>query len=237
MKKIILVVPTYNESENIVGLIDELLKLSFQSHSTEILVVDDNSPDGTARLVEEKSKTTPKVHLLLRTNDRGRGKAGIAGFKKALEMGADYIFELDADFSHDPKFLPNLVKALDDGADVVLGSRFIEGGSDNDRNAYRQLVSICAGIYVRTVLGTRIKDVSSGYRGFTRQALEKIEYQTLISQGPSIILEVLNRCIRKKLVLKEIPIVFIDRKLGETKLNLKTLLKTLLMVLKFRVSQ
>jgi dolichol-phosphate mannosyltransferase len=141
---------------------------------------------------------------------------------------------MDADFSHDPRYIPDLIAAAERGADVVLGSRFVAGGADADRGLHRQVITKLAGAYVRAVLGIRARDVSSGYRCFRRRALEAIDLSRLISTGPSIVLEILFKCIIKGMTITEVPIVFVDRVRGETKLNFRILIKTLLMVLKFR---
>ncbi len=232
--KTTIMIPTYNEKENIGRLIGEILALKVPGQELHVLVVDDNSPDGTSPAVAEIAKKQPRVRLITRTTDRGRGSAGVAGFRAALAEGADFVVEMDADFSHHPRYLPALIQAAEKGADVVLGSRFIRGGSDNDRGLYRQSVTKFAGVYVRTMLGVRVKDVSSGYRCFRRQALELIGLDSIISTGPSIVLEILFRCAVKKQRIVEVPIVFIDRRAGETKLNWQTLAKTLMMVARFR---
>ncbi|MBI3542893.1 MAG: polyprenol monophosphomannose synthase [Deltaproteobacteria bacterium] len=235
--KTVIMIPTYNEKDNIGRLIADILALRVDGHELHALVVDDNSPDGTSPLVEAIAAKEPRVHLLTRKTERGRGSAGIAGFKKALELGADFAVEMDADFSHDPKYLPALIKTCEREADVVLGSRFVKGGSDDDRGPYRQLVTKAAGIYVRTLLSLKVNDVSSGYRCFRRSALKSIDLDHLISTGPSIVTEILYKCSVKGMRIAEVPIVFIDRRLGETKLNVVTLVKTLLMVARFRASK
>ena len=232
--KTTIMIPTYNEKENIGRLIGDILELKIPNQELHVLVVDDNSPDGTSPVVAEIAKREPRVRLITRTKDRGRGSAGITGFREALAAGADFVVEMDADFSHHPRYLPDLIKAAEKGADVVLGSRFVKGGADNDRGLYRQSVTRVAGVYVRTMLGVRVKDVSSGYRCFRRQALEQIGLNSLISTGPSIVLEILFKCAVKNLRIVEVPIIFIDRRAGETKLNWQTLAKTLMMVARFR---
>lgn len=229
--KTYVMIPTYNERENIGNLIQEIVNLKIQD--LHIVVVDDNSPDGTSEVVTNLSKKHPEVELLLRTNERGRGSAGIAGFKYALEHGADSVIEMDADFSHHPKYIPHLLEALHD-ADMVIGSRFISGGKDVNRGIIRKAITILAGIYVRVLLGLKIKDVSSGYRCFKRKVLEAIELDSVVSTGPSIVSEVFYRAHLKGFSIKEIPIEFEDRTHGQTKLNYKILVKTLLMVLKFK---
>ena len=182
---IVVVIPTYNERESIESLIREVLSLSL---GLNILVVDDNSPDGTGAIVSKLSEESPKVRLLTRKKRKGRGSAGVDGFKKALEMGADLIIEMDADFSHHPRHIPDLV-ANADNYKVVLGSRFVAGGADRDRGMLRQMVTRLAGLYVRRSLGIRIRDVSSGYRCFRKEVFEKVDLDDMISAGPAIVLE------------------------------------------------
>lgn len=229
--KTYVMIPTYNERENVGNLIQEILNLKIPDLC--IVVVDDNSPDGTSAVVKNLSKEHPEVELLLRTKERGRGSAGIAGFKHALEHGADCVIEMDADFSHHPKYIPYLLEAMKK-ADMVIGSRFVKGGKDVNRGIMRKVITILAGVYVRVLLGLKIHDVSSGYRCFKRNVLEAIELDSMISAGPSIVSEVFYRAHLKGFLIKEIPISFEDRIHGQTKLNHKILLKTLLMVLKFK---
>ncbi|KXK28479.1 MAG: hypothetical protein UZ01_02658 [Candidatus Brocadia sinica] len=229
--KTYVMIPTYNERENIGKLIQEIVNLKIQD--LHIVVVDDNSPDGTSRVVKNLSKEHPEVELLLRTTERGRGSAGIAGFKYALEHGVDAVIEMDADFSHHPKYIPYMLEAIQN-ADMVIGSRFISGGKDVNRGVLRKVITLLAGIYVRVLLGLKIHDVSSGYRCFKRKVLEAIELDSMVSTGPSIVSEVFYRAHLRGFSIKEIPIEFEDRMHGQTKLNYKILVKTLLMVLKFK---
>lgn len=227
----VVVIPTYNERENIGPLIEEILTLSLP---LVILVVDDDSPDGTAAVVQELSRRHPEVHLLLRIGERGRGSAGIAGFKKALEMGAEVVVEMDADFSHHPRHLPAMLGRIRE-CDVALGSRFVPGGADLDRGWLRRLITRMAGIYVRAVLGISLRDVSSGFRCFRRRVLEVIDLDRVLSSGPSVVLEVLYKVVLAGFRVCEVPIVFSDRRQGASKLDGKILLATLLMVVRLRV--
>src|SRR3990167_6927980 len=149
--KTIVMIPTYNERDNISPLLEQILKID---RDIEVLVVDDNSPDGTWRIVEDMSEKESRVHLLLRKRRKGRGVAGIDGLKYALEKGADYIIEMDADFSHNPKYIPEFLNAVKD-YDVVIGSRFVKGGQDKDRGLMRRLITKLAGMYVRMLLADR----------------------------------------------------------------------------------
>ena len=227
---IVVVIPTYNERESIGSLIQEIFSLPFELN---ILVVDDNSPDGTGAIVSKLAEESPKVRLLTRKKRKGRGSAGVDGFKMALGMGAHLIIEMDADFSHHPRHIPDLL-ANADNHDVVLGSRFVAGGADRDRGLLRQMVTRLAGLYVRTSLGIRIRDVSSGYRCFRREVFEKVDLEDMFSAGPSIVLEILYKICLNGFRVKEVPIVFKDRRQGETKLDTITLMETLVMVLRLR---
>ena len=224
-------IPTYNEAENIVSLLDGLFALGLEG--MEVVVVDDHSPDGTWRLVEEYAKDNPWVHLLLRHNRRGRGSAGVDGFRWALEQGASLILEMDADHSHQPSHIPAMIEAAK-GADVVLGSRFVGQGSDNQRGLVRRLITKMAGVYVRALLGLKVRDVSSGFRLFRREVLAQLDLDNLVSAGPSIVLEVLFKTVLLGFRVVEVPIQFVDRRQGRTKLDNITLLETLVMVLRLR---
>jgi dolichol-phosphate mannosyltransferase len=227
---IVIVIPTYNERESIESLIREVLSLSLDLN---ILVVDDNSPDGTGAIVSKLAEESSKVRLLTRKKRKGRGSAGVDGFKTALEMGADLIIEMDADFSHHPRHIPDLV-ANAKNYHVVLGSRFVPGGADRDRGLLRQMVTRLAGLYVRTSLGIKIRDVSSGYRCFRKEVFEKVDLDDMISAGPAIVLEILYKVCLNGFSVKEVPIIFEDRRQGQTKLDTITLLETLVMVLRLR---
>jgi dolichol-phosphate mannosyltransferase len=227
---VVVVIPTYNERESIEALIREVLSLSLELN---ILVVDDHSPDGTGTIVSSLGEESPKVSLLTRKKRKGRGSAGVDGFKKALEMGADLIIEMDADFSHHPRHIPELV-AKANNYQVVLGSRFVAGGADRDRGMLRQMVTRMAGLYVRTSLGIKIRDVSSGYRCFRKEVFEKVDLEDMISAGPAIVLEILYKVCLNGFSVKEVPIIFEDRRQGQTKLDTITLLETLVMVLRLR---
>jgi dolichol-phosphate mannosyltransferase len=224
-------IPTYNEAENIIPLLKELFLQPIEG--MEAVVVDDCSPDGTGRLVEEYAVREPRVHLLSRENRRGRGSAGVDGFRWAMAEGASLILEMDADFSHQPRHIPAMIEALD-RADVVLGSRFVGNGTDNHRGLVRRLITKLAGVYVRTLLGLKVRDVSSGFRLFKREVLAQIDLDNLVSAGPSIVLEVLFKTILLGFKVVEVPIQFEDRRQGETKLDNITLMETLVMVLRLR---
>jgi dolichol-phosphate mannosyltransferase len=229
-KSAVVMIPTYNEAENIRGLIPEILALDAGA-ALSVLVVDDDSPDGTGRIAGEMARTDRRVRVLVRRKRRGRGAAGIDGFKEALAMGADLVVEMDGDFSHQPRFIPDLIRAASK-CDVVIGSRFVSGGRDSDRNIVRRALTFGVRVFLRRKFRFPVRDVSSGFRCFRREVLEKIDLDDMISVGPSVVLEVLARAYRMGFAIVEVPIVFVDRRRGRTKLDIVTLLETLVMAFK-----
>ena len=231
MKDIIAVIPTYNESGNIKQVVSEILDLPL---SVEVLVVDDNSPDGTHKIVEDLSKNDSRVHLLLRKENRGRGWAGIDGFKKALEMGAKYIVEMDGDGSHSPRFIPTLF-SNSQNTGIVIGSRYVLGGKDESRTFLRKMISGFARRYLSFVLGVKIADPTSGFRFYESNALRKF-VEELSARDPFIVAEVIHCAKKHAITIKEIPIEFMPRIAGESKLKAITLFKYLLraFLLRFR---
>jgi len=227
-------VPTYNERSNIRELVAGLHR---HAPRATVLVVDDSSPDGTYQEVRRMMARDKRLKLLLRDRSvKGRGWAGRDGFLEALRLKADAVVEMDADLSHQPKHLPALLSPVLRGrADVVLGSRYVEGGKDIDRPLHRRLVSGFARRYLKWVLGLKAKDPSTGYRVYSRGALEAISVATLQARDPFTVSEILYRCSRAGLRVVEVPIVFMDRTRGESKLGLATLLKYLGRALKLRL--
>ncbi len=231
-RRVVVMIPTYNEAENIRELIEEILRLPVD-RDLRVLVADDNSPDGTGLIVREMAGQDPRVHVLIRMKRRGRGSGGIDGFKKALELSPDLIVEMDGDFSHQPRFIPGLLAAAAD-YDLVVGSRFVRGGQDSDRNFLRKLITFFVRAFIRSRFRVPVKDVSSGFRCFRREVLEKVDLDDLISVGPSVVLEVLYKAFLLGFRIGEIPIEFIDRRKGRTKLTLLILVETLVMAMKFK---
>ena len=229
--EILAVVPTYNEAGNIEQLTKELLSLPLL---IEVLVVDDLSPDHTYQIVENLAKSNPKIHLLLRKENRGRGLAGIDGFKKALEMGAKYVVEMDADLSHSPKYIADFMKKIPE-AGIVSGSRYLEGGKDEKRSFARKLISSFARKYLSFILGIRLSDPTSGFRLFRREALEKI-VPFLKAKDPFIVTEVFFYAKKLGITVREVPIEFYSRASGESKLKITTLIKYLIRVWKLKFS-
>jgi dolichol-phosphate mannosyltransferase len=231
MKQTFVVIPTYNESENIRQLIQDILDLNIKN--LQIVVVDDDSPDGTWKIVEEMKKENELVHLLRRTKKKGRGTAGVAGFKYAVAHDADYILEMDADFSHNPRYIPAFLEKMKE-ADVVIGSRGVSGGRDVGRNPVRQVITKLANMYIRTIFGVKVRDCNSGYRCFKREVIEAIDLDRTISDGPAIVQEWLYKTHLNGFMIKEVPIVFMERQLGKSKLKVKGLYKGYIMVLKLK---
>ena len=221
--------PTFNERENIIPLIEEILALNNQ-YNFHVLVVDDNSPDGTAQLVKDKFGHDVRVKTLVRLKRRGRGAAGIEGFKAALAMKPDFIIEMDADFSHQPREIPRLLAHTEE-ADIIIGSRFVKDGRDNERNLIRRLITFFVRLYIRKSFKIPINDVSSGFRCFRPEVLEALDLDDLISVGPSVVLETLYKAHLLGFKMKEVPITFRERAQGQTKLNLLLLLETFVMSL------
>ena len=230
--RLVVMLPTYNERENIAELIEAILALPLDA-DIHVVVADDNSPDGTGRYAEERAAADSRVHALVRMKRRGRGAGGIDGFKAALALGADFVVEMDADFSHAPKFIPDLLSAAQN-YDLVLGSRFVPGGRDADRGLHRRFITLCVGAFIRRLYRLPVRDVSSGFRLFRREVLEALNLDDLISVGPSVVLEILRKTSLLGFRIGEVPIVFVDRARGKTKLDFLALLETLLMAVKFK---
>ncbi|KKQ27455.1 MAG: Glycosyl transferase family 2 [Candidatus Magasanikbacteria bacterium GW2011_GWC2_37_14] len=214
----IVIIPTYNEAENIAKLVKQIFALNIPE--LEILVVDDNSPDNTADIIKNLQPTTYNLKLILRTGKLGLGSAYITGFKKALELGADFIFEMDADFSHDPNDIPRMLEAIQN-SDLVIGSRRIAGGKIVGWNWWRQFMSSGAMWLSRLLLGLKPLDVTAGFRCFRRQVLEKINLTKITSNGYAFQEELLYRTQLAGFKITEIPVTFVDRQLGKSKLNKK----------------
>ncbi len=229
-KKFFVVIPTYNEADNIKFLIENLLTLYPFLH---ILVVDDNSPDGTYKIVKEIANEKKNVHLLHRLKEKGRGTAGRDGFIKALELGADYIIEMDADFSHDPIYIEKFIENAAEDT-VIIGSRLIKGGKEIGRNIIRTIITFFANLYIRVLLNLPVKDCTSGYRLFPSKILKRIPLGKFKSKGPEIVQELLYHCKKQKARFLEIPIVFRDRRAGKSTFNLKIMFRSLWFVFYLR---
>ena len=215
-EKALVVIPTFNEAVNLPQLVPQVLA---QDPRIEVLVVDDNSPDGTGALADEMRGANPRVHTIHRAGKLGLGTAYITGFKWALERSYDYMFEMDADFSHDPRHLPEFLTAIQD-ADVVLGSRYLHGKvTVVNWPMSRLMLSYLANIYARWFTGLRIWDLTGGFKCFRRRVLEGIDLSQVVSNGYAFQIEMSVRAWRKGFKLREIPIVFVDRTEGQSKMN------------------
>lgn len=211
----LVVIPTYNEAANLPLIVPAVLA---QDPQFEVLVVDDNSPDGTGRLADAIAAKDPRVHVLHRAAKEGLGRAYLAGFRWALEREYRFIFEMDADFSHDPKYLPDFLTAIAD-ADLVLGSRYSGGVNVVNWPMSRLLLSWAANKYVRWVAGLPLTDATGGFKCFRREVLVAIDLDDIRSNGYAFQIEMSFRAWRKKFRLKEIPIVFVDRVEGQSKMS------------------
>ncbi len=233
MPQALIVVPTYNERDNVRAIASQFLAAL---PGCELLFVDDNSPDGTGPLLDELAAAEPRIHVMHRAGKLGLGTAYIEGFGWGLARGYDYLFEMDADGSHDPKYLPQMLGLAEDGADVVVGSRYVPGGGTENWGLGRKLISRGGGLYARTVLGIDIRDVTAGFVCWRRAALEAIDLATITSNGYSFQIEMKYRAVNKQLRVVETPIVFIDRRVGQSKMSRAIFVEALVKVwaLRFR---
>ena len=229
--KCLVILPTYNELDNLPTIIPAILA---QGEHFHVLVVDDNSPDGTGRLADELAAANPRVSVLHRSEKRGLGTAYVEGFKRALAQGYDFIFEMDADFSHDPADLPRLLAAAE-SADVVIGSRWVPGGGARNWSWLRTFISRGGSIYARLILGVPVNDLTSGFKCFSRHVLERLDLQSIRSNGYGFQVEMNYRCHQQGFRIAEVPIVFVDRRVGQSKMSGGIVLEAMLMVVKFRL--
>lgn len=229
--RVLLCIPTYNEIENIGNLVAAVL--AHTPPQVEILVLDDGSPDGTGQLVDKLVSENSRIHVLHRPKKLGLGTAYVAGFKWGLNQGFEAFISMDADFSHDPKYLPKMLELLRDH-DVVIGSRYVDGGGTMNWGWGRKILSKGGSIYSRTILGAKIRDFTGGFNGLKRKVLEGVDLDTLKSDGYSFQIELKYRAFLKGYSITEFPIVFEDRKVGKSKMNHKIILEALARVWGFR---
>ena len=231
-ERALVIIPTYNELNNLQLLLPQVLE---QDPRIEVLIVDDNSPDGTGRVAEAMAAGNPRVHVLHRPAKQGLGTAYLAGFRWALQRDYEYVFEMDADFSHDPKHLPQFLAAIED-ADLVLGSRYL-GGRVTVVNwpMPRLLLSYFANIYARIVTGVHLGDATGGFKCFRRRVLEAIELDAVRSNGYAFQIEMSTRAARRGFRIAEIPIVFVDRTDGVSKMSKAIVREAVWMVWRLRI--
>jgi dolichol-phosphate mannosyltransferase len=228
--KTLIIIPTYNELENLPPLLKEIFSNAPQ---TDILIVDDNSPDGTGELAERMSAENPCVHVLRRSGKLGLGTAYITGFKYAIAHGYDAAFEMDADFSHDPRYLPDFLEKIEQ-ADLVIGSRYIPGGRTPNWSLSRRLISGCGNIFARLVLGMPVHDCTAGFRCYRRAVLESIDLDAVESQGYGFQVEMAYRVHKRGFRIVETPIVFMDRRVGSSKMSRAIVFEAFTYVLRAR---
>jgi dolichol-phosphate mannosyltransferase len=233
VKRTVIIIPTYNEMENLPHLINQIVALKL---GVDILVVDDGSPDGTGDWVAEQQKSQPFLHLIRRAGKQGLGSAYVAGFRWAIENQYDYVFEMDADFSHRPKYLPRFLEEIEN-ADIVLGSRYISGVNVVNWPLSRLLLSYFANVYARWILGFGVCDSTSGFKCIRVDALKKINLSKISSDGYSFQIEVTYKMYCEGLRIKEIPIVFVDRSAGVSKMSGQIVSEALFLLVKLRLSR
>jgi len=230
--QILIIIPTYNERENIVLIIPEIKKVLPQVH---ILVVDDSSPDGTAQSVREVASTINDVYLLERSQKDGLGRAYISGFLWALQRSYQFIFEMDADFSHDPQYLPDFLDAIKEN-DLVIGSRYISGVNVINWPMSRLLLSYCGNKFASVLTGISVKDCTGGFKCFRRELLEKLDLGKISSSGYSFQVEINYYAWKKGFRIAEIPIVFTDRKYGDSKMSTRIIREAFLLIWRLRLA-
>lgn len=231
MPRVLIIIPTYNERENLRELLRGVFEVLPNAH---VLVVDDASPDGTGAVAEELASNDSRVNVMHRASKQGLGTAYLAGFAWAIERGYDYIFQMDADLSHDPCFLPFLMQALDEGADLVIGSRNIPEGGVEGWGPLRHFVSKGGSLYSRIILGLDVRDLTSGFKGFRRAVLQTIDLHEVSSRGYSFQIEVTYRAILRGFRVVEVPITFVDRRAGQSKMTGSIFAEAVMMVWKLR---
>ena len=252
--KTVVVIPTYDEKDNVKKMAEAVLGLAIEqsnnpnNRTIELLFVDDNSPDGTGEAIEEMMTSETRIHCLHRERKEGLGRAYVAGFKKAIELGADLIIQMDCDFSHDPNDIPRLIEAMgtpieikqsnnqtiEQFPDLVIGSRYVKGGDTPGWPFKRRLISRAGGIFIRTVTDMPLRDPTGGFKCWRVSTLKKIDFETVGSKGYSFQLEMNHRTWRAGSVIKEIPIVFTDRVAGYSKITAGIATESIRIALKLR---
>lgn len=231
-ERALIIIPTYNERDNLEPIIGAALEQLPEAH---ILIVDDASPDGTGERADALSETDTRVHTLHRRGKLGLGTAYVAGFRYGLARDYGYFIEMDADFSHDPKYLPQLLERARAGVDLVLGSRYVAGGGTRNWGWTRKIVSRGGSTYARAVLGVPVKDLTGGFKCFRRRVLEALDLDAVRSEGYSFQIEMTYRTVREGFEVEEIPIVFDDRRVGQSKMSRSIFVEAVWMVWALRL--
>ncbi len=231
MDKSLIIIPTYNERENLRAMAAAVLEVLPETH---LLVVDDNSPDGTGDVADELAEKDERVHTMHRPGKMGLGTAYVEGFRWGLERGYELLWEMDCDFSHDPRYLPDMLAAMDDGADLAIGSRYVAGGGTDNWGLGRKILSRGGGFYARMVLGLPVNDLTSGFRCYRRTVLETISLDDLRSEGYAFQIEMAYKTYKAGFHIQEVPIVFVDRRVGQSKMSSKIVVEAVLGVWRMR---
>jgi dolichol-phosphate mannosyltransferase len=231
-----IVLPTYNEVDNLEGIV-EAIRAATAQDGVRILIVDDNSPDGTGAIADRLAGEHERIEVLHRPVKQGLGPAYVAGFAHALDRGAEYVIEMDADFSHDPGDVPRLLSAARNGADVALGSRYVDGGGIENWGLARRIVSRGGCLYARTVLGVDVRDLTGGFKCFRASALQTIDFSTVRSLGYAFQVELTYRALQRGLRVTELPITFHERREGASKMTSRIALEAAWLVPRLRLAQ
>jgi len=225
------IIPTYNERDNLEPLVKRILGEDVEQLS--IIIVDDNSPDGTGKVADGLAKTYPQVSVVHRTKKEGLGKAYVAGFRKAMAAGADRILTMDGDFSHDPATIPGLIEATRE-ADLAIGSRYTKGGGTKNWHFARRMISRMGNFYARNVLRVPIRDMTTGFRCYRTKVLQFLDLDNLASSGYVVLVELTYRCAKAGFTIREVPILFTERKSGDSKFSLRIFLEAYKNILQLR---
>lgn len=231
-QRILIITPTYNERDNLEAFLKGVFDVVPEAH---VMIVDDNSPDGTGDLADTLADKDNRIHVMHRPGKMGLGSAYLDAFRWGLVEEYDLLFEMDTDLSHDPRYLPDFLHAFDEGADVVIGSRNIPGGGVEGWGLGRHILSKGGSLYSRGVLNISVRDLTSGYKGFRRQALAGIDLAGVRSEGYSFQVELTYRALRKGFKVTEVPIVFVDRRAGQSKMSRSIFAEAVLMMPKLRI--
>ncbi len=231
MRAAVACIPTYNERENLKAITEAVLA---SDPRLEVLIVDDSSPDGTGDLADRLAVVDKRVHVLHRPQKQGLGRAYLDAFRWALSRQYQYVLEMDADFSHHPKYLPQLLNEAERGTDLVLGSRYVPGGGTLNWGRIRRMISRGGSLYARIALGIPIRDLTGGFKCFRRGVLESVDLDAVRSNGYAFQIELTYRALQKGFRVKEVPIVFEDRRVGQSKMSRTIFFEALMMVWKLR---
>ena len=231
MERVLIIIPTYNERENLPAIVSAVESV----FGADFLIIDDNSPDGTGQLADEIAARDPRVKVLHRAGKLGLGTAYLAGFRYGLREGYDYLFEMDADFSHDPKYLQPMLDRARAGADMVIGSRWVAGGGTKNWGMGRQMISRGGSLYARTILGVPVRDLTSGFILYRSATLAALGLESVRSTGYSFQIEMKYRAIKHGFRVEEVPITFVDRRVGASKMSRRIFVEALTRVWKMRL--